>query len=320
VADRHPKILKISLEISPEISKIHGVTLASVLALLCLLFAAAGFDPAIAQAPSIQPSSIQASLPQGTPRSWIDSAEKNELAIIQDDDHPIRYRMRKIDRKSDTTREVIESAQGNVARLVERNGKPLSPDEDAAERDRLNGILKSPQDYLKHEERGTLARNYSIQVIKLMPAAMIYTYASDQPQPPDSTSRQIVIDFRPNPAFHPPTMISEVLTGLAGRIWIDSRTRTVTRVESHVLHPVNFGWGFVARIYPGGSIRLEQKLVDGKRWAFSHLDEDLTIREVMLHTVSDKTKMTAWNFALLPAPMSFQDAVHTLLAMPAPSP
>ena len=73
-----------------------------------------------------------------------------------------------------------------------------------------------------------------------------------------------------------------------------------------------------AKIYPGGSIEFEQKLVDGKRWAYSYLDEDLTIREAMLHTVRDKTRMTAWNFELLPAPTSFQDAVRTLLAMPVP--
>ena len=310
MTDPHPKILKISL----KVSTIHGVTLATSIGLVCLLFAAAAFGPANAQEPLIQQS-----LPQGTPRSWIDAAEKNELAIIQDDDHPIRYRMRKTDRKGDTTRQVIESAQGNVARMVERDGKPLSPDEDAAERTRLNDILKSPEGYLKHEERGSAARNYSIQLLKLMPSAMIYTYAPGQPQPPGSPSRQIVIDFRPDPAFHPPTMISEALTGLAGRICIDSRTRTLTRIEGRVLRPVNFGWGFVARIYPGGSIELDQKLVGGKRWVFSHLDEDLTMRAVMLHTVTDKTKMTAWDFELLPAPMSFQEAVHSLLVMPSPS-
>jgi hypothetical protein len=271
-------------------------------------------QPARAQAASSAPQV----LPQDSPRTWINAAAKNGIAIIQDDDHPMRYRMRKVDRKGDTTREVIESAQGNVARLVERDGRPLNAAEDAAERDRLNDILKSPKDFLKHEDHGSAERNYVIQIVKLLPSAMIYTYAPSQPQPPGSTSRQIVIDFRPDPAFHPPTMVSEVLTGLAGRVWIDARTQTMTRIQGTVLHPVNFGWGFVARIYPGGSIELDQKLVDGKRWAYTHLDEDLTIREVMLHTVTDKTKMNAWNLELLPAPMSFQDAVRSLLAMPVP--
>jgi hypothetical protein len=285
------------------------------LVLVCLLVASPGFRPAGAQEAA---ASTQQLLPPGTPGSWADAAAKNELAIIQDDIHPMRYRMRKVDRKGDTTREVIESAQGNVARMVERNGKPLSAEEDAAERGRLNDILKSPADFLKHEERGSAGRNYTVQIIKLMPSAMLYTYVPGQPQPPSSTSRQIVIDFRPDPSFHPPTMISEVLTGLAGRAWIDARTKTPTRIDGHILRPVNFGWGVVAKIYPGGSIELEQTLIDGKRWAYSRLDENLTAREMMVHTVTDKTQMNAWNFELLRAPMSFQDAVHALLAMPVP--
>lgn len=234
--------------------------------------------------------------------------------MIQDDGHPLRYVVRKVDRRGDTTREVIESAQGNVARLIQRDGKPITAAQDAAERSRLNSILASPGDFLKHEERQGAVRSYALQVIKLMPSAMIFTYAPGQPQPPGATSPQVVVDFRPDPAFHPPTMVSEVLTGLAGRLWIDAHTGTMTRVQGNVLRPVNFGWGVVARIYPGGHIELEQTCVEGKRWVYSHLDEDLTVREVMLRTVTDKARMSAWNFQLLPASTSFQQAVHTLLA------
>ncbi len=264
------------------------------------------------------PSFAPQSTPAGTPRSWVDRAEQQELAIIQDDAHPLRYLVRKQDRHGDTTREVIESTQGNVARLIERDGKPITSSEDDAERSRLNAILSSPNDFLKHERRDSAARTYAIQLIKLMPSAMIYTYAPGQPQPAGATSSQVVIDFHPDPNFHPPTLVSEVLTGLAGRLWIDAATGTMTRAEGHVLRPVNFGWGVIAHIYPGGHIELQQTCVEGTRWAFSHVDEDLNVREVMLRSVNDKTKMSAWNFQLLRGPMSVQDAVRTLLAQHIP--
>lgn len=238
--------------------------------------------------------------------------------MIQDDSHPLRYRIRKVDRKGDTTREIIESAQGNVARLIQRDGKPITAVEDTAERSRLNSILTSPGDFLKHQEREGAGRNYAIQLIKLLPQAGLYTYTPGQPQPPGSTSRQIVIDFRPNPAFHPPTMMAEILTGLKGRVWIDARTGMMTRIEGDILHPVNFGWGVVARISPGGHVEFEQTCVDGKRWIYSRLDENVTVREMMLRTVNNKTRMSAWNFHLLPSPMSFQEAIHALLAQQIP--
>lgn len=258
--------------------------------------------------------------PSGTPRSWIDRAEQHEVSILQDDARPLRYLIRKQDRHGDTTREVIESTGGNIARLIQRDGKPITPAEEEAERSRLNSILSAPGDFLKHkqEQRDSAGHNYAIQLIKLLPSAMIYTFVPGQPQPAGATSPQVVIDFHPDPNFHPTTMISGVLTGLAGRLWIDARTGTMTRIQAHVLRPVNVGWGVVARIYPGGHIEFEQTCVDGTRWVFSHLDEDLTLREVVLRTVNEKTKMSAWNFQLLPVPMSVQDAVRTLLGEPTP--
>jgi hypothetical protein len=270
------------------------------------------------QAGSVATIGAQPPLPAGTPNSWVEAAVRHELEAIQDDKHPIRYVMRKVDRKGDVTREVIESVQGNVARLIQRDGKPITAAEDAAERDRLNSILTSPGDFLKHEERGGASRTYAVQLIKLLPQAGTYTYTPGQPQPPGATSPQVAIDFRPNPEFHPPTMVAELLTGLKGRVWIDARTATMTRIEGDVIRPVNFGWGVVARIYPGGHIEFEQTLIENRRWAFSHLDVNVTVREIMVHTVNDKTKLSAWNFQLLPAPMSYQDAVHALLAQKIP--
>lgn len=233
---------------------------------------------------------------------------------MQDDKHPLRYLIRVVNRKGDTTREVIESAQGNVARLIQRDGKPITAAEDAAERSRLNDILNSPGDFLKHQERNSAGQTYATQLIKLLPQAGLYTYTPGQPQPAGASSPQVVIDFQPNPNFHPPTMIAELLTGLKGRVWIDERSKTMTSIEGDVIRPVNFGWGVVARIYPGGHIEFEQTPVEGKRWIYSRLDMNITVREVMLHTVNDKTKMSAWNFQLLLSPISYQDAVHALLS------
>lgn len=234
--------------------------------------------------------------------------------MLQDEKHPIRYVVRTADRKGDRTREIIESAQGNIARLIQRDGKPITASEDAAERARLNGLLTSPGDLRKHQQRERASSSYAIELIKLIPEAGIYTYTPGQPQPPSSSLPQVVLDFQPNPAFHPPTMIAELLTGLKGRVWIDARTGTMTRIQGEVLHPVNFGWGMVARIYPGGRVEFEQTCVDGKRWVYSHLDENVTLREMMLKTVNDHTRMSAWNFQLLPAPVTSQDAIHALLA------
>ncbi len=253
------------------------------------------------------------------PVAWVESAAANEERIIHDDgSFPLRYRMHKVDTRNDTTRDTIETRQGAVARLVERNGQPITAAEDALERERLNAMLASPSDFIKHHKRDDAARNYSLTLVRKLPHAMLFSYTPGQPQLPGASTPAVVIDFKPDPAFRPAAMIENVLTGLEGRAWIDSKSRRVTRLEAHVLRPVDFGWGVVARVYPGGTVEFEQANAGGDRWAYSHLRSNLTVREMMLKTVQQKSQMDASSFQLLPAPVTYQEAVHILLATPIP--
>ena len=254
-----------------------------------------------------------------TAANWVKAAADNETHIIDDNaSFPVSYRAHHLDSKGNITRQVIECTEGTVARLVERDGQPITREQDQAERARLQDILNNPGDFLKHQKRNLSARTYATQLVKLIPTAMLYTYAPGQPQPSNSTSSQIVIDFKPNPSFNPPNTISELLTGLEGRMWIDKRSQRLTRVEGRVIKPVNFGWGVLAHIYPGGTVEFEQTEAAPGHWIYSHVDENITIREMMLHTAEQKARMTATDIHALPAPVSCRDAVHQLLDLQIP--
>lgn len=258
--------------------------------------------------------------PAATPVSWIQAAVEHEVHIIDDDgSFPVRYRTHRIDAKGDIVRETIECREGTVSRLLMREGKPLPPNEDTAERDRLNAILTDPADWRKHQKRNVSARSYATGLVKLMPQAMIYTYTPGQPQPAGSTSQQIVLDFHPDPNFKPPTTVSEMLTGLEGRMWIDRRRMVLTRVEGYINKPINFGWGGVfAKMYPGGKIVFEQAEAGNGRWVYSYLDENVTVRELLVHTAVEKQVSNAYDIRLLPAQIGYQEAIRELLAIPLP--
>ena len=58
---------------------------------------------------------------------------------------PVRYKLRKQDAKGITTKEIVETKDGDVARLIAKDDKPLTPEEDQAELDRLNNLLAHPE-------------------------------------------------------------------------------------------------------------------------------------------------------------------------------
>jgi hypothetical protein len=262
------------------------------------------------------PAQASPDLPAGTPQSWADDAVHNEVRVIESADKvPLRYRQRKVGAKGDTTREIIVSREGNVARLVERDGQPITAAEDADERARLTEDLDSPDDFRKHHHRDTEMRDSVIKLVGMMPQAMLYSYAPGQPQPKGAEGLQVVIDFHPNPAFHPPTMFADALTGLEGRAWIDARSHYLTRIEARVLRPVNWGFGILAKIYPGGTLEFEQIHI-GDHWVYSHLDEHLTARLLMVKNYPENNVITSWDFRPMPSLLSYQDGIRMLLAMP----
>jgi hypothetical protein len=127
----------------------------------------------------------------------------------------------------------------------------------------------------------------------------------------------IVLDFKPNPGWSPPNLESELLTGLAGRVWIDPRSRTMVRLEATLFHAVNIGWGMLAHIYPGGTVTLEQTSAGGQRWIIQRIVEQLTLQALMVKNV--KQKLTSDAADLQPvAPMSYRQAIKTLLDTPLP--
>lgn len=227
--------------------------------------------------------------------------------------------MRIVNAKGDQVRDIIESKDGSVARLILRDGKPLTEEQDKAERQRLNNMLKDPDAFTKHIKDNESGKKIADQLIRLMPDAMIYTYVPGQPQTgkhPGMT--EIVIDYEPNPKFHPPTTTAEALTGLKGRAWIDSKTKQIVRMEGNIFRSVNFGWGMLAHIYPGGQLVFEQADVGGDRWIFTHFTERISVRALMVKTLNIQSDIDAWAFQPVPA-MSYQDAIRDLLNTPSPT-
>jgi hypothetical protein len=247
----------------------------------------------------------------------MDAAAK-EIDIINHNGSYIRYRQRIVDDKGNELRDVIESRDGAVARLIMRDNRPLTAEEDQAEHDRLTGLLDHPSEYARHIKNENSSKKMAIDMIKIIPDAMIFTYASDQSPSRESSAPQVVIDYAPDPAFNPPTTTSIALTGLRGRIWIDANAKTIVHMTGDIFRSVNFGWGVLAHIYPGGKLDFAQSSATGSRWNMTSFHEDVTARALMVKTIAVKKEFQSLDFQQMPGPISYQDAIHLLLSTPLP--
>ena len=252
------------------------------------------------------------------PRTWATECANNEVLVIQHPDSFLRYRLHEVDEKGDRVRDQIETPEGSVGRLIFRDGRSLTHEEDAAERDRLNGLLGSRSNFARHIHREQENKKIGMKLIRELPDAMIWSYAPGQPQPPDhpaGATHLIVLDFKANPQWSAPDMESEPLTGLEGRVWIDPQTHRLVHLEGGLTHAVNIGWGMVAHIYPGGKVTLEQTNAGGQRWIVQHVVEQVTLRALMVKSIKQRLVFDTSDFQQI-KPMSYQEAIKVLLNTP----
>ncbi len=244
-----------------------------------------------------------------TPQQAVARASHNELTAH--DVHPYRFTLRKVDDGKITTKEIIETPEGDVARLIAINDEPLPPDLEAREIERLQALLDHPEIQEHRRKREQADANRANEMVRLLPTAFVYKFEGMVEGPSGPCYR---LSMMPNPNFDPPDRQAEVLHGMAGELWIDQKEERMARLDVHLISDVDFGWGVLGKLYKGGTILVEQKNVGQDHWEQAHLRLNLNGKILMLKNLTIDTKEDESDFASVPADWTYQDAVRALLS------
>jgi hypothetical protein len=241
-------------------------------------------------------------------QSLVQQALANEVSAAKDSQHPMCYRLRKSSPRLTTTKEICETADGAVARLVSVNDAPLSATDEQREQTRLDQLLSDPgkQRHRKQSQDQDTAR--ALKVLRSLPNAFIY---EDEGPVEGSSGAVEKFRFKPNPKFDPPDLETQVLTQMAGELWIDRAQERVTRLDGRLQQDVDFGWGILGRLYKGGSILIEQADVGDHQWRVVHFDMKMSAR-VVFKTKSFDTTEDASQFVTVPQGLKYQQAIAML--------
>lgn len=236
------------------------------------------------------------------------AASWNELHA-SNGSHPFRFRLRKQDENGITTKEIIETKDGDVARLIAVDDKPLAPERANAERVRLDNLLTHPELQAHRHKREMEDSSRENEMTRLLPDAFLYTYR-DIVNTPDGPAWRLT--FMPNDKFIPPDREAQVYHGMAGELWIDCREKRISRLDAHLIADVNFGWGIVGRLNKGGTIQIIQKDVGENHWEAVHMKLDLTGKILMVKSIAFQTTEDSSNFRPVSNTLTYQDAIRIL--------
>ncbi len=226
--------------------------------------------------------------------------------------HAVRYRQHSLDDGKDTTKEIVESKDGDISRLVGRNGAPLDAHENQQELARLDKLRADPEEQARRHKKAQAEGDRDNEMLKLLPNAFLYTYSGMVPGPNGPCYR---LRFEPNPSFQPPDRQAEVYHGMAGELWVDEAQRRMVRLDAHMIADVDFGWGFVGRLFKGGTILVEQKDVGNRHWETTHMRLNLTGKILMVKSLRIDSMDDSSDFRPV-GNLSYQEAIALLEQTP----
>jgi hypothetical protein len=251
---------------------------------------------------------------QGQPPASIDATALVRRAVQYRLDagkshRPVRYLIHRTDERHDTTKAIIETVDGGVARLAAIDGKPLSAAADRAELARLDTLAAHPE-MQEHRHKSEQKDAERVErLLALLPDAFVYRFEGMTPCAAGQCYR---LSFTPDPRFTPPNMEANLLRGIAGEVCIDAAQERLTRLEGHFIAEVNFGFGIIGKLNRGGSVLLEQTEVGGQDWELTHLTLHVTGNALMVKPLSFQIDEEANHFTPVSSGLRYRDAIQLL--------
>jgi hypothetical protein len=193
-------------------------------------------------------------------------------------------------KKEERVYTVLPVAGRFVRQLVAVDGKELAPDEAEKEqrrvREQIEKILeereKREQREQKDRERGRETEDARrVTILTFLRASQVSSVRRESYR----GHEVIALDFEPRPDFKPASLGEQIVSKLAGTMWVDERARQVVRLEARLQKSVKIAAGLVGSLSPSSAFVLEQERVSEDLWLPSYSEVSLSARVLLLASV-----------------------------------
>jgi len=249
------------------------------------------------------------------PQAYVRNVAQIELAAHA---HPAprwQYLLEKRNAGGATTREIIETREGLVARLLTLNGQPLTAQVQRDEFARLRALQNDPSQISKKLAGQERDRERVLKMIRALPDAFLYAYDGTTSGP---FGDEVRFSYKPNPRFSPDSVETQILRSMSGTLRIASKQQRLIELRGTLTSDVSIGLGILGRVSKGGTLLLAQSQLGPDSWEVTTLDLNVTGR-ALFRTLDVSVYEHLTEFRPISPAMSAQQAIDLLLQMPTAS-
>jgi hypothetical protein len=249
------------------------------------------------------------------PAEVVRRAVHNEIACNQGPGLHFMFKDEKKTPQLSQTKLMVETNDATAGLLVMQNGHALTPQQRRDEEARLAAYVQSPQELRKKKKQEKEDAEHTERILAALPDAFLYE--------PDGTEQSreglggpgdelLRLKFRPNPNYDPPSHVEQVLTGMRGDLLIDTAQDRIAEINGTLSKQVEFGWGILGHLDPGGRFVVQQSDVGNHQWEVTHMELSFTGKILFVKKLAIHSNDTFSNFQSVPSNLTFAQGVQLL--------
>ena len=239
-------------------------------------------------------------------KQFVQQAVNDELAADRDDHS--RWIYHEVDRKPGNTvvQWVAETGQGDVNRVLSRNGQKIP---EAQQRAAIEKFIHDPEAQAKQRRSGQHDDEQSEALLKLLPAAFIWTETG-------SNAQTTTLHFKPDPNFQPPSREARVFSAMEGDMTVENSHHRIQELKGTMIHNVDFGWGLLGRLEKGGSFSVERREIGPGIWDITETHVHIQGHVLIFKSISEQEDDEKSSFTREPDNVTFEQAESAVMAKP----
>jgi hypothetical protein len=216
-------------------------------------------------------------------------------------------------KKNETTEYDVFWLNGvQVHKLIRKNGKDLSADEQKKEDERIDKeVAKAKDRRSKADEKDEETDSHGHEEITVSRFLALGSFTN--PRRVQMNGRDtIAVDYTGDPKAKTRNRMEDVIRNLAGTIWVDEQDRSITRIEGRFVNAFKIGGGLVVNVKKDTAFAFEQRKVNSEVWLPASVDGKGAFRALLFYSFNGNIRILDSDYRKFKATSTILPGISTV--------
>jgi hypothetical protein len=199
--------------------------------------------------------------------------------------------------------EVVETEQGILRRLIAIDGRPLSPEKQKSEDERVaQQIIHPEKSRGPNVDRAPDEKNRQ-RILTALTTAFVFTYGGE-------VEGCKIVHFAPNSAFKPASTQEHILSFLEGTAYVNESQKRFCSIDATLSQKVEIGFGLIGVLEKGGHVHIDRMQAAPGAWENSRVKLHVVGRTFVVRNASQDIDQKRTNIREIPAHLTLAQAAE----------